>query len=232
MKKLIAILVLSSVYSFAFAQEIKEHEVGIGIGYIQLNPYAEHYASLYESKWTFGTIFRQTPFQSGYYAIKDLSISENFTSPVVYYTERISKRSSWRASGQYMYQKGHSKTSTHIDGVFHYEEKKTMISTGYSFKFFVRKYLQAYIGADLELIYAIRKQNEILFEGYICWINMRVNENSYITHTNINFFLSQFAGFRVPISKRINIGYECSAKFLGTELMLRPISRLSVNYEF
>jgi len=232
MKRLIAILILSTLSSVAFAQEINEHEIGIGIGYVEVNPYSESYISKYNSKWTFGTIFKQTPFQNYYYKINDISISQHFTSPMIYFTERISKRSSWRASGQYMYQKGHSKTSTHIDGVFHYEEKKTMISTGYSFKFFVRKYLQAYIGADLELIYAIRKQNEILFEGYICWINMRVNENSYITHTNINFFLSQFAGFRVPISKRINIGYECSAKFLGTELMLRPISRLSVNYEF
>jgi hypothetical protein len=235
MKKLLLLFLSSLMYAHSSAQNNKVNEIGLGIGYIEWNPYSEYYIS--GLTWTHNTVFKSDVYRNVFFDRNNTQPAKSYATPIIYYSNTVSKHSSIRYSYQYAYQKGsvsgHFWNQYNEPATYQYELKQHNLTVGYAYSFLIRKHAQFSLCSDFELIYSKRSGSEIGgvwldWETYYSWIDA----NSMITTNSMQFYLHQGLGLKIPLTKSFNIRYECSAKFVDEYLMIRPLNRFSINYLF
>ncbi len=218
------------------AREKARHEIGVGIGTIILNPYNESDMLNNEPKWEFNTIFKQNTYRHWLIQSRSLQSTTSYSTPPLYYLNTISKRTAFRFSYQYTFQKGmvadRFQNEQGKAAIFRYIFKQSNLNVGFSYILFMKEYLDIYVASDLETIWQKRKEDRIMYGGEMCDVFQYLEEDKGYPGTQLHFYLNQIVGFKIPFTQHVNVRYEFSGKFVGVEARLQPINRLSVNYAF
>lgn len=236
MKKYIILIILFFDVVASNAQRNYVHEFGLGLGSVELNPYLDHYSQRSEHKWTFNSIFKQNSYSNVNVDLSKISKKRTFTTPKLYYTNKATLRSSFRAAFQYAKERGEivSEFNNEFDepGMFHFEQKLFATTLGYSYTFLNHKKLSLYVASDLDIMYKKINENKIEYYGGDCFIVIRVNEQAVLKRTDINFRVNQILGIKFSVLPRLNVSYELSGKVVGMDIHLLPVNRLSLDYMF
>jgi len=236
MKKNIILLSCLLLAFDVFSQQNLKNEIGLGVGSIELNPYLENYAMRSENKWTFNTIFKQNTYTNYNLDISRISNKHSFATPCIYYTNKATSRSSFRTSFQFARENGEVASVFNNEfnepGIFKYDQKLYNISLGYSYNVVNRKKLKVYVASDLDLLYKIIQENEIEYFASGCILNIQINEQVLIKRTSVNMKMNQLLGMKLRISPCLNATYELAGRLIETEVRLRPMNRLSLDYMF
>jgi len=219
-----------------FAKVKRSHEIGIGIGTIMLNPYNESALLKNHQKWTFNTVFKQNCYSHSMIPTADLGNTESYSLPTFYYLNKMSKRTSFRVSYQYAYERGEANGLFQNEqgkaATFHYLFKQSNLSVGFSYVLCKKKYLDVYVASDFETVVQKSKEDRIVYGGGMCYFYQYIKKNEATLSTQFNFNLNQIVGIRIPVTNRFGLRYEFSGKLVQLEARLQPINRLSLNYSF
>lgn len=196
-------------------QKFKRNEIGLGIGYCQLYPIKD-----------FKLDYIQYIFSKKQLAENIGSRRNNvkgFISPTLYYTFYPYNDFSFRTSFRYMniqsietermYDLGPSDALEELK----YHLKTVESSLGFSFRILNKKYFEFYTGLDVEYVYS-------KFSVLDRYNKLRFDLNNY-------GFLKYYLGYNQRLDEHFNIKFEASI-LADEEYVIRPINRLSLNYQF
>lgn len=228
MKKTISFFLLLTPF-LSNGQKFKRHEIGIAIGYIQYN------VPIYKNISHYNSVTSTIPFLTSKYYHNDgysKDINSNFkTTPTIYYSFSATKKLSFRINFQFFKVSSNSPLKQHIDGAYYYYyniERKTLNTNfGFEHSLYHKKYKQLYWG--LEINYEKGKQHET-GKGH-SWFGSKpdfyLDKKSKFMMGGINGFI----GTKLKITNTINTKIEASL-FITEGIGIRPINRLSLNYQF
>jgi hypothetical protein len=227
MKKAIVFLILMIPF-LSNGQKIKRNEIGLGIGHIQYNTPLTKMATFYNS------ITSTVPFVSLKYFNTDKSGTQarvNFkTSPIIYYSYRLSKKLSIRINFQYFNVSSNNILKVQLDDVcygnYNLVRKTLNTNLGIEHTLLNKKHKQLYWGVELN--YEKGTQHEI-GNGRIAWSGktVSINQKSKYLMGGLNGLI----GTKFNVLKNLNAKIEASL-FITDGFGIRPINRLSLNYQF
>lgn len=231
MKKKLLLFCLSLFAIQCYAQQ---HEIGLGVGYVELNPYAH---SVISEKWTISSPFYNTVTNiNGWFMGQSLIMKQFIQTPSLYYQLNITDKFSTRISYVYNFQKGENKYAVQDEqgkpATYRFEAITHALSTGYAYYLNKNKKLRPYIASDIECYLVNQKETEVINYSSGCFFGFYINEHNIVSRNDLSWNINQAVGLQASLCKKMNIKYEVSARFRNGDLVLRPLNRFSLNYQF
>lgn len=216
MKKL-SLLFAASLFAFhSNAQKAYKNEIAIGMGCYEYK-YRNGEAITTKNTLVFGAE-KSRPWYIN-------SESDFYALPSLHYTRRLSPHFGFALSYQYACMKYISSGNAGIpieDYYRIYRNDDHQIQFGYNFSFLRNKIITPYIGAGFNLdIY--KRTNKSYYFSQITSNNNRIDGT---------FFPCGSIGFSAKIYKQFSLKYDAAITTDNELLLVRPINRLSVNYQF
>lgn len=203
-----------------------KHEIGIGLGYIEYNPDANSY---YLERWHNSLPLKNNSVDH-YLIYFNKRYNQRSSFPAIYYTYYLGKKLSISSSFQYTKNKGKSDDSIiAYDGSssYTYIIRKYDATIGLNYNIYSGKKISIYTGIHLNAVWTHSEEDGIYNDG---WTGV-YNQPYHASVRFSDYYLLHHAGVQYYICKRWNVKYELGIRN-NDMFYLRPLNRLSVNYQF